>query len=69
MKNNFGCMYILKKKDKEKQRPTCRAQMWPITTDIHQRYQTLRHLDPDMGLNLGSSGFPRNQNNHGLSGA
>ena len=21
-------------------------------TDVHQRYQTLRHLDPGMGLNL-----------------
>ena len=26
------------------------------TADIHQRYQTLRHLDPGMGLNLGVFG-------------
>ena len=27
-------------------------------TDIHQRYQTLHHLDPGMGLSLGVLGFP-----------
>ena len=29
-----------------------------LITDIHQRYQTLCHLDPGMGLNLGVFGFP-----------
>ena len=40
--------------------------------DIHQRSQKLRHLDPGMELNLGSSVFfprARNPNNSDLSGA
>ena len=40
-----------------------------LATDIHQRYQNLRHLDPCMGLNLGVFGFSHNQNDCGLSSA
>ena len=32
-------------------------QIQNVTTDIHQRYQNLLHLDPFMGLNLGVFGF------------
>ena len=39
-----------------------------IPTVIDQRSQNLRHFYPGMGINLGSSGFCHNQNNHGLSG-
>ena len=39
------------------------------TTDIHHRYQNLRHLDPCMGLNMGVFGFSHNQNNRGSSSA
>ena len=38
-------------------------------TDIQGRSQNLCHFDPGMGLKLGYSGFSRNQNNPGSSGA
>ena len=40
-----------------------------LSIDIQQRYQNLRHLDPGMGLNMGSSGFSCNQNKRGSLGA
>ena len=40
-----------------------------LPTDIDRRSQNLRHLYPDMGLQLGYSGFFNDQNNCDSSGA
>ena len=46
-----------------------RGGSWVLTTDIHKRYQTLRHLDFWHGAQFwGLRVFPRNQN-RGSSGA
>ena len=49
--------------------PPCITHYLAKSTDIHQRHQNLRHLEPCMGLNCGSSGFFCNQNDCGSSNA
>ena len=57
-----------KTKSKKEQTNVLASWIYNISTDIHQRSQSLRHLYPGLGLKLVAFGFSRNQNNRNPSG-